>query len=232
VEAAEMGTHKVITEHSTIGMLVTTDGSIGDISRQSYVEAEERIVGELKEMGKPFAVVLNSAHPQSEESIALAYELESKYEVPVALVSCIDLDAEDIRHILELVLHEFPVCEMRISMPEWTQALDDDHSIKASVLASIKSCADKITRAGDIKTAFNYFDNEYVKNLQHELHRVPELGFDLPKTTAIVKRELDKIGIGYTEKYGKSSIVAELNSEKANFTIAIRADMDALPIRE
>ncbi len=165
VEAAEMGTHKVITEHSTIGMLVTTDGSIGDISRQSYVEAEERIVGELKEMGKPFAVVLNSAHPQSEESIALAYELESKYEVPVALVSCIDLDAEDIRHILELVLHEFPVCEMRISMPEWTQALDDDHSIKASVLASIKSCADKITRAGDIKTAFDYFDNEYVKNV-------------------------------------------------------------------
>lgn len=165
VEAAEMGTHKVITEHSTIGMLVTTDGSIGDISRQSYVEAEERIVGELKEMGKPFAVVLNSAHPQSEESIALAYELESKYEVPVALVSCIDLDAEDIKHILELVLHEFPVCEMRISMPEWTQALDDDHSIKASVLASIKSCADKITRAGDIKTAFDHFDNEYVKNV-------------------------------------------------------------------
>ena len=93
VEAAEMGTHKVISEHSTIGMLVTTDGTIGDISRSSYGEAEERLVSELKELGKPFAVILNSARPQSDDAIALAYELESKYEVPVALVSCIDLDA-------------------------------------------------------------------------------------------------------------------------------------------
>ncbi len=166
VEAAEMGTHKVISEHSTIGMLITTDGSIGDISRQSYVEAEERIVGELKELGKPFAVVLNSAHPQSDDAIALAYELEAKYEVPVALVSCIDLDAEDIRHILELVLHEFPVCEVRVSMPEWTVALNGDHKLKASVLSSIKSCADGINKAGDIKSAFDDLSsNEYIKNV-------------------------------------------------------------------
>ncbi len=165
VEAAEMGTHKVISEHSTIGMLVTTDGSIGDISRPSYVEAEERIVKELKELGKPFAVILNSARPQSDDAIALAYELEAKYEVPVALVSCIDLDAEDIRHILELVLHEFPVAEVRVSLPEWTTALDKDHKIKASLLADIKECADKITKAGDIQDAFSSLSgNEYIKN--------------------------------------------------------------------
>ena len=164
VEAAEMGTHKVISEHSTIGMLVTTDGTIGDISRQSYIEAEERIVGELKSLGKPFAVVLNSARPQSAEAIALAYELEAKYEVPVALVSCIDLDAEDIRHILEMVLHEFPVCEIRVSMPEWTVALNDDHKLKVSLMSSIRSCADKINKAGDIQAAFEELsDNEYVK---------------------------------------------------------------------
>lgn len=165
VEAAEMGTHKVISEHSTIGMLVTTDGTIGDISRQSYIEAEERIVGELKALGKPFAVILNSARPQSEDAIALAYELEAKYEVPVALVSCIDLDAEDIRHILELVLHEFPVCEIRISMPEWTRALESNHKIKASLIETVRECADKINKAGDIQDAFSALsENEYIKN--------------------------------------------------------------------
>lgn len=165
VEAAEMGTHKVISEHSTIGMLVTTDGSIGDISRPSYVEAEERIVNELKALGKPFAVILNSARPQSDEAISLAYELEAKYEVPVALVSCIDLDAEDIRHILELVLHEFPVCEVRVSLPEWTTALDDNHKIKVSLLNDIKECAAKIDKTGDIQNAFSTLsNNEYIKS--------------------------------------------------------------------
>lgn len=166
VEAAEMGTHKVISEHSTIGMLVTTDGTIGDIPRNSYIEAEERIVNELKELGKPFAIVLNSARPQSDDAISLAYELEAKYDVPVALVSCIDLDAEDIKHILELVLHEFPVCEIRVSLPEWTVALDDEHRIKASITASIKKCADKVVKAGDIQNAFSDLsDNEYIKNV-------------------------------------------------------------------
>ena len=165
VEAAEMGTHKVISEHSTIGMLVTTDGTIGDISRQSYVEAEERIVSELKALGKPFAVILNSARPQSDDAISLAYELEAKYEVPVALVSCIDLDAEDIRHILELVLHEFPVCEIRISMPEWTRALDCKHKIKSSLIDDVRECAEKVNKAGDIQNAFSALsDNEYIKS--------------------------------------------------------------------
>ncbi len=164
VQAAEMGTHKVITEHSTIGMLITTDGTIGDIKRESYIEAEERIVSELKALGKPFAMILNSAYPTSESAISLAYELEAKYSVPVALVSCIDLDAEDIRHILELVLHEFPVSEVTVSLPEWTTALDCDHPIKASILGSIRKCADRIHKTGDIKEAFSDLgDNEYIK---------------------------------------------------------------------
>ena len=107
IEAAEMGTEKVIKEHATIGMLVTTDGTIGEISRESYVPAEERVVKELKEIGKPFAVILNSADPSRPESVALAYELEAKYNVPVALVSCIDLDAEDIRIFLSLCCTNF-----------------------------------------------------------------------------------------------------------------------------
>ncbi len=169
VEAAEMGTHKVITEHSTIGMLVTTDGSIGDISRESYVEAEERVVRELKELGKPFAMILNSARPSSEAAIALAYELEAKYGVPVALVSCMDLDAEDIRHILELVLHEFPVSEVRVRLPEWTTALEPTHPIHAALMTQLRRSADRVSRIGDIRDAFaDFTDCEYVEAVEVE----------------------------------------------------------------
>lgn len=162
-QAAETGTRKVITEHSTIGMLVTTDGSIGEIPRESYVEAEERIVQELKEIGKPFAIVLNSADPASGNARSLAYDLEEKYGVPVALVNCLELDAEDIRQILGLVLEEFPVCEVVIRMPEWTTALDENHRIRASLRASLCGCAGNVTRMGDVKRAFDAMaENEYV----------------------------------------------------------------------
>lgn len=170
VEAAEMGTHKVITEHSTIGMLVTTDGSIGDIERGDYVDAEERVVSELKALGKPFAIILNSANPSSDDAISLAYQLEAKYGVPVALVSCMELDAEDIRHILELVLHEFPVAEINVALPEWTEVLDPSHPIRASILETIRECADKVNKIGDVREAFAHLsDNEYVKSSSPEL---------------------------------------------------------------
>ena len=163
-EAAEMGTEKVIREHSTIGMLITTDGTIGDIPRESYVAAEERIVGEMKELGKPFAMVVNSKDPTSEASIELATSLEKKYGVPVALVSCIDLDAEDIRHILELVLYEFPVSEIKFSVPNWLSSLDGEHRICTSVNSSVRECADKIRKTGDIKDALICLSlNEYIE---------------------------------------------------------------------
>lgn len=150
-EAAEMGTRKVICDHSTIGMLVTCDGSIGEIPRESYAPVEERVVNELKGQGKPFAIILNSAHPESEAAVSLAYELEEKYGTPVALVNCLTLDGEDIRHILELVLHEFPVCEMKISLPEWTSALDRGHWLKEELLSKIKDCAASVRRIGDVE---------------------------------------------------------------------------------
>ena len=165
IEAAEMGTRKVIEEHSTIGMLVTTDGSIGDISRESYVEAEGRVVSELKELGKPFAIILNSADPSSDRAISLAYELESKYEVPVALVSCLELDAEDIRHILELVLNEFPTTEISVECPEWLATLEKSHPISVSLAKSIGECAKNAFKIGNIRNAFSpLLENEYVKS--------------------------------------------------------------------
>ena len=186
VEAAEMGTERVIKEHSTIGMLITSDGSIGDISRESYVDAEERVVNELKAIGKPFAMILNSAQPSSENAIALAYELESKYKVPVALVSCIDLDSEDIKNILDLVLHEFPISELHIKLPSWLSAIDATHEIKSSIYSSVRVCADKITKAGDVKNAVNTLsDNKYIKEYTLE-------GIDLGNGKAYVSISLDK----------------------------------------
>lgn len=169
VEAAEMGTHKVISEHSTIGMLITTDGSIGEISRKSYEEAEERVVNELKALGKPFAMILNSADPSSEEAAALAYELEEKYGVPIALVSCMDLNAEDIRHILELVLGEFPIAQVAFDAPEWVRALDEGHPIRASIAKDIRECAARATKMGNVREAFaGLADNEYIKSASVE----------------------------------------------------------------
>ena len=165
IEAAEYGTEKVIKDHSTIGMMITTDGSIGEISRESYLPAEERVVAELKEIGKPFAIILNSAHPTADESIALAYELEEKYGAPVALVNCLELDFDDISHILELVLHEFPVSELCFSVPSWITSLDDMHPIKAALRESISSFAESINKVGDIKNALESLkNNEYISS--------------------------------------------------------------------
>ena len=165
VQAAEFGTEKVIKDHSTIGILVTTDGSIGEISRESYIPAEERVVNELKSIGKPFAIILNSAHPTSDESIALAYELEDKYKAPVALVNCLELDFQDISHILELVLHEFPVSEISFPIPSWIYALDDMHQVKSSIKDSVRSVSDSINKVGDLKNSLCcLIDNEYISS--------------------------------------------------------------------
>ena len=169
VQAAEMGTRKVICDHATIGMLVTTDGSIGEIPRAAYVEAEERIVRELKGLGKPFAVILNTVNPSAAGAISLAYELEEKYGVPVALVNCLELDAEDIRQILSMVLHEFPMREITVRLPEWTAALDGMHRVRRSLESSIDECAAKVHKMGDVAQAFaTLADNEYVRRVDTE----------------------------------------------------------------
>ncbi len=221
VEAAETGTRRVIEEHSTIGMLVTTDGSIGEIPRDNYVEAEQRIVNELKALGKPFAIVLNSALPSSEKAIALAYELESKYQAPVALVSCLELDAEDIKHILAMVLSEFPLNEMKIKMPEWLNAVKQDHRIKASILDSIRDCAARINKIGDVEGAVeSILDNEYVQKVETE---EINMGIGAAKLKIELKPELfyevisEMAGIEVADDSGLISTLCELSALRSKF---------------
>ena len=152
-KAAEIGTGKVITEHSTIGILVTTDGSISDIPRESYVDAEERVARELKEIGKPFAIVLNSANPENEDTRNLAISLEEKYGVPVALLNCTAINAEDIREILGLVLSQFPVRSLTFTLPAWTEVLPENHPLHNEILEKVARFAESTDKLGDIDSS-------------------------------------------------------------------------------
>lgn len=149
--AAELGTYKVIGEHSTVGMLVTSDGTITDIPREAYVPAEERIARELSDLGKPFAVILNSRYPESDEAHALALELEKKYSAPVALVNCLDLSFLDVSEILSLVLDQFPIKQIDIELDDWLYALPDDHPLMRESLERIKELTEGIERIGDVE---------------------------------------------------------------------------------
>ena len=137
-QAAEIGTKKVIEEHSTIGILVTTDGSITDIPREDYVSAEERVVRELKELHKPFVIVLNSDDPFSDYTKELAKELEEKYQTSVIPTDCSRLDMEDINDIFGRILYEFPIEKMNINFPKWVDGLSDSHWLKKELYNEIK----------------------------------------------------------------------------------------------
>ncbi len=165
-QAAEEGTRKVICEHSTIGMVVTSDGTIGEIAREAYENAEERVIGELQELGKPFAVILNSARPTSESAISLGHKLEEKYGVPVALVNCLELDGEDIGHILEMILNEFPLTEIQVSLPDWTAALPENHPIRTELIKTISNYASNVSKVGELHDAFAAEnENTYIDDL-------------------------------------------------------------------
>ena len=143
-QAAEIGTKKVIEEHSTIGILVTTDGSITDIPREDYVSAEERVVKELKELNKPFVIVLNSDDPFSDYTKNLAMELEQKYQTSVIPTDCSRLDMEDIEEIFGKILYEFPIEKMNINFPKWVDGLSDSHWLKEELYNEIKDAFSNI----------------------------------------------------------------------------------------
>ena len=148
--AAEIGTQKVITEHSTIGLVVTTDGSITEIPRDEYEEAEERVIAELQEINKPFVVLLNTMNPTSPETLNLAAAMESKYGVSVCPVNCLEMDEAEIRRILEKVLFEFPVREIQIEMPRWIASLEKGHWLREAVFTALREAGGSISRVREL----------------------------------------------------------------------------------
>lgn len=161
-EAAEIGTRKVIAEHSTIGILVTTDGSITDIPREDYISAEERVVKELKELNKPFVIVLNSDDPFSDYTKALARKLEEKYEVSVLPTDCSRLDIEDIDDIFSKILYEFPIETININFPRWVDGLPDDHWLKVELYDEIKKAFDNIRILKQVDRGISQLQNTKV----------------------------------------------------------------------
>ncbi len=186
-DAAEMGTHKVICEHSTIGLVITTDGSIGEIPRDDYVEAEERIISELKEMNKPFVVLINSMFPESESAKALQEEMMKKYDIPVATVNCLELDRPKIIAIIQMVLQEFPIKEIEIDLPSWIDGLECDHWLKKEVYSDILKSAGSIDRVRSVK----------------------RMALNLADTQNMTRCEVNDIDLGG----GKAELKVELNSE-------------------
>ena len=157
-KAAEIGTQKVIRDHSTIGVLVTTDGTITDLPRANYVSAEERVVRELKEIRKPFIVVLNTRTPEGKETVALKNSLEKKYDVPVLAVNVAELDTKGIAGILEKVLFELPMQSFDIELPKWMQALPADSSVISEILGEVRGKAEEMEKMRDFDRVVGMFE--------------------------------------------------------------------------
>ncbi|CAM3753679.1 stage IV sporulation protein A [Alicyclobacillus pomorum] len=162
-EAAEIGTRKVIADHSTLGVVVTTDGSIAEIPREGYVEAEERVVQELKELGKPFVIIVNSVHPEHERAQYLRSELSEKYDVPVICLSCATLTVHEIHSVMREALYEFPVKEVNVNLPNWVMVLDEDHWLRQQFQDSVQETIQDIRRIRDIdRVVANFSTYDFV----------------------------------------------------------------------
>ena len=171
-EAAETGTRKVIQEHSTIGIVVTTDGTVTDIPRESYIEAENRVIAELKEIGKPFVIILNSTRPFSQSTLHLKEELAQTHEVPVVSLNCLELSESDINLIFKEVLFEFPVQEININLPGWVEALDPSHWLVEEYTSVIRDHILNVERIRDIEKAieqikeYNIIEDVLMRNVE------------------------------------------------------------------
>ena len=173
-KAAEIGTRKVIEEHSSIAVLVTTDGSITGIPREDYIEPEERVARELYEQQKPFVIVLNSANPGDENCINLANELERKYQTAVVPLNCTELSLDNINDIFSRILYEFPIEQVNIKFPRWIEGLQDNNEIKSELYREIKEC---------------FQDTKKLKQISNDVKK-------LQSTEVIVKTDIDKIDLG------------------------------------
>lgn len=201
-EAAEIGTRKVISDHSTMGIVVTTDGSITDIPRENYIEAEERVIAEFKDIDRPFLVLLNSTRPSDPETLALAEELAEKYDVPVLPVDCLQLTQQDALFILEKVLMEFPVNEVNIALPLWVEELESKHWLRQKFEDSVRETIQNVRRLRDVNGA------------------VETLGdYDFVQSVNLTKMDMGT-GVAAIEITSPQELFFQVLSEESGFTIS------------
>lgn len=221
VEAAEIGTEKVIKDHSTIGIVVTSDGSFGEFSRNDYIPAEETVINELKEIGKPYIILLNSANPSNIETINLTNELKEKYNVPILPINVEVMQERDMLNILREALYEFPVAEVKINIPDWIAILNNEHIVKKTYLEEIRKsiiAIDKIRDVDKITSYFNdteYIDKAYLSNIDTSTGEVT-INLTAPKKlyNQILK---DIINVDISSKADLLNLFQEFNEAKMEY---------------
>ena len=229
-EAAGIGTEKVISDHSTIGIVVTTDGTIVDIPRESYVEPERKVIHKLQEIGKPFVIVLNSTDPYSKKVSDLATDMEEEYGVPVIPANCLELTHDDIILIIEQVLYEFPVTEMTVRIPRWVQMLSSTHWLRSTVEANIKETVNLVKRVRDIDSCVMALGiSDYVERIKVEGVKmssgVASLSLEVTEE-AFFKVLSEKAGTNMFDKADLIGLLSELFVAKKTY------DKYALALRE
>ena len=220
-DAAEIGTKKVITDHSTIGLVITTDGSFGEIPREDYAESEKRVVAELKAIDKPFIVLLNSSQPESDEAKSLAGELAAAYQVPVLPVSCMELSENEIKRILAQLLFEFPIKEIRVDIPKWLVSLPGDHWLKEAVFGCIREAADGMEKIREIQdTIAKLSQCEHIRSVSLG---ALDLGVGSATVTVNVEPDLfykvlsEQTGLDISDECGLMSSLQTLSAKQREF---------------
>lgn len=220
-QAAELGTKKVISSHSTIGVLVTTDGTISEIPRVNYVNAEERVVNELKNHKKPFVIVLNSTSPKSDSAQKLRSSLESKYQVPVVAVNALTMTEEDINDIFARVLNEFPIVSIDVKMPKWMQTLPYDNFIIKQVVEEVVKVTKSVNKIGEFANDMVLFENS--EDFEPVRSKTIELGegkivFEItPKPELFYKVLSHQCGVEISSDYHLVSYVKQLTVAKVQY---------------
>lgn len=221
VEAAEIGTEKVIKDHSTIGIVVTTDGTIGDIPRSEYIEAEEKVVSELKNIGKPYIVLLNSVHPSLPETEKLAEKLKETYAVPVLPINIEAMQERDMYNILKEALYEFPVEQVKVNMPEWVTILNHDHYLKMHYIEKIRESVVEINKIRDVDCITKHFsDSEFISKayLSDVDTSTGEITINLESPSELYNKILNEIiGVDISSKANLLSIFQEFNVAKHEY---------------
>lgn len=221
VEAAEIGTEKVIKDHSTIGIVVTTDGSICDLERKEYEEAEETVVNELKEIGKPFIVIMNSVHPMLPETEKLADSLRSKYGVPVIATSVLNMNEKDMYAILKEALYEFPIMDVKVNLPEWIAILEPDHYLKKVYIDKIRESVIEVEKLRDIDTITTHFgDTPYIEKayLSEVNAATGEVTINLEAPSGLYNKVLNEIiGADISSKASLLSLFQEYRVAKREY---------------
>lgn len=220
-QAAEIGTQKVIQEHSTIGLVVTTDGSISEFAREDYLPSERRVVQELQEIEKPFVILLNSINPESTKAQELCGQLREEYAAPVIAVNCAEMDMEDINRIMQTALFEFPVVEISFFLPRWMECLSKEHWLKQSLTDALLDAVAPAEKVRDVYDAVDALQQcEYIQTVGVREAQLGngKIGVEVtPRESLFYQVLSEQAGVSIADEHGLMALMQELVTTKRSY---------------